>query len=238
MSLNSVLYLCRNPCYHPSPSAVFPVFPAITQLPMFPEFPEFLEFPTFTLPFVSQLFQWFQCSLSSLSSLLSPFPLCPSGSSGSCYHSQCSTACSFLCQFEIFRTWVSQNIYSEITPDTPWCRGWMKVDDNIRGLNAFLMPFLNISWTKGPLVLIFLVAIYWFSSVAILAANFSISPNCFKASESSELWGFLKAAWNTFIFDPIFYYMWHILDRDKKKNWNVVSKQIYSLFSLFSYFDL
>ena len=104
MSLNSVLYLCRNPCYHPSPSAVFPVFPAITQLPMFPEFPEFLEFPTFTLPFVSQLFQWFQCSLSSLSSLLSPFPLCPSGSSGSCYHSQCSTACSFLCQFEIFRT--------------------------------------------------------------------------------------------------------------------------------------
>ena len=49
MSLNSVLYLCRNPCYHPSPSAVFPVFPAITLLPVFPVFPQFLEFPTITL---------------------------------------------------------------------------------------------------------------------------------------------------------------------------------------------
>ena len=49
MSLNSVLRLCRNPCYPPSPSAVFPVFPAITLLPVFPVFPEFLEFPAFTL---------------------------------------------------------------------------------------------------------------------------------------------------------------------------------------------
>ena len=87
MSLNSVLRLCRNPCYHPSPSAVFPVFPAITLLPVFPVFLEFLEFPAITLslcvpvvpvvpvflefpefpaitfPFVSQWFQWFLLSL-------------------------------------------------------------------------------------------------------------------------------------------------------------------------------